>query len=131
MTPSDTGTPEGSGTPIESLAAFVFAVPLATLVGAVLAPPDAFAQGLLMGLALLVGWPLSSRLVHPHRYGPSTLALFYVVILIVVVSGLWAIERTAVPPGTWTVVARVFVVGLGVVAGIVLVLSRATEEQPF
>ena len=105
--------------PFTFVRAFLVLMPIAILAGTVLAPPDAFAQVLVIVLTVGFGMPIAVRLVNRRRYSPWRLGAFYGTLLVVVLAGLWLIQTIAsllVPE----LVARLAVLALALVAADVL-----------
>ncbi|MFB6082239.1 MAG: hypothetical protein ABEJ67_05400 [Halanaeroarchaeum sp.] len=106
MTPSET---------VRALRALLFSMPMAVLVGAIFAPPDAVAQALVIGVALAVGWPLTYRLHDTRVLSAGTIAAFYLVVLGLVLAGLWALSTRTVCGGVAALVAKAAVVAVATV----------------
>lgn len=102
--------------PFHFVRALLLTMPLAILVGTVVAPPDPFAQLLLIGATLIGGLPITMRLVAGRRYGPRQLAVFFGVILVVTLAGLQALAAVGSGPLP-SVLARFLVVAVALGAG--------------
>ena len=105
--------------PFTFVRAFLVLMPIAILAGTVLAPPDAFAQVLVIVLTVGVGMPIAVRLVNRRRYSPWRLGTFYGALLVIVLAGLWLIETSAPLPFP-TLFARLAVLAIALVAADVL-----------
>lgn len=90
--------PEHSKTPFHLVRALLVTMPLAILVGSVVAPPDAVAQLVLIGGTLVGGLPITYRLVANRRFGPKQLGAFFGVVLVVTLVGLWALQAVGSGP---------------------------------
>jgi hypothetical protein len=108
---------------IETVRAIVFVLPLAVLAGSVLAPPDPFAQLVLMGLTLAIGVPVSRRVLALATYRPLRIGAFYLVVSLVVLGGLLALSAVSIDGELASTVARTVVVVMGLVAGYWLILA--------
>lgn len=85
-------------TPFHFVRALLLTMPLAILVGSVVAPPDAVAQLLLIAGALVGGIPITYRLVANRRFGPRQLAAFFGIVLVVTLLGLWVLDAVGSGP---------------------------------
>jgi hypothetical protein len=112
--------------PVDAIRAFLFVMPLAILVGSLLSPPDPFSQLALVGVALAVGWPLARRVEERHDLGPRTLGLFYLVVGVVVLVGLWVLSLGSVL-GVVALLARVVVVAVALLVAYRFVLARSAR----
>lgn len=91
------GTDHGK-TPFHFVRALLLTMPLAILVGSVVAPPDAVAQLVLIAGTLVGGLPITYRLVAHRRFGPKELGAFFGIVLVVTLVGLWALQAVGSGP---------------------------------
>ncbi|MFB6266210.1 MAG: hypothetical protein ABEI31_01015 [Halodesulfurarchaeum sp.] len=96
--------------PFKLVRALLLTVPLAILVGAVVAPPDPIAAMAVMVAALAAGVPLAVRLVDLRRYGPLRIGVFFALVFVIVVVGLWGVSRLGRPAGLPRTLLRLGVV---------------------
>ncbi len=85
-------------TPFHFVRALLLTMPLAILVGSVVAPPDPVAQVVLIGGTLVGGLPITYRLVANRRFGPRQLGGFFGIVLVVTLVGLWLLEAVGSGP---------------------------------
>lgn len=89
---------EAEKPPFLFVRALLVTVPLAILVGTVVSPSDPVVQMLLIAGALIGGLPIAYRLVAVRRYGPIQLGMFFGVVLIGTLLGLWGLQRVGADP---------------------------------
>ncbi|MFB6070402.1 MAG: hypothetical protein ABEJ76_05200 [Halanaeroarchaeum sp.] len=100
---------------LRALRSFLFVMPLAALAGALLGPPDPFGQALIVAVALAVGWSLAYRLGAGREFTAASIGAFYLVVLVVVLLGLYALAGVIVGPrGRIIARAGVLLLALGV-----------------
>lgn len=75
--------------PFHFVRALLVTMPLAILVGSVVAPPDPFSQLFLIAATLVGGVAVTYRWVRTRRYGPKQLAAFFGVVFLGTLLGLW------------------------------------------
>ena len=109
---------------VRAIRSFAFAMPLAILVGSVVAPPDVFTQLFAILAALVVGWPLSYRLVAVRAYTARAIGGFYLVVFVVVLLGVWGVTLAGLRAGAVRVAARVVVIGVALVIADLAVFGR-------
>lgn len=103
--------------PTEAVRAVVFVLPLAVLAGSIVAPPDPFSQLAVIALTMLVGVPLSRRVLTLSTYRPLTIGAFYLVVTVVVLVGLVGLSALPLGSGSQSVLGDAIVVGIGLLAG--------------
>lgn len=85
-------------TPFHFVRALLLTMPLAILIGSVVAPPDAVAQLVLIAGTLVGGFPITYRLVANRRFGPKQLGAFFAIVLVVTLVGLWVLQAVGSGP---------------------------------
>lgn len=95
-------------------------MPLAILVGSVVAPPDPFSQLFLIAATLVGGVAVTYRWVRTRRYGPTQLAAFIGVVFLGTMVGLWIFGTVGAGPLP-DMLARLAIVLVSFVAADVLV----------
>lgn len=108
---------------IETVRAIVFVLPLAVLAGSILAPPDPFAQLVLIGLTISIGVPVSKRALPLSTYRPLRIGAFYLVVTVVVLVGVVTVSALPLDGSVPSTIARTMVVGIGLAAGYRLTLA--------
>lgn len=99
--------------PFRIVRASLVAMPLAILLGAVLSP-DPLVQMLAMVLTFLVVLPIAYRIVTDRGVKTRELALFFVLVLVFVFTGLWTLPQLIGDPSFW--LGRLLVLVAGIVA---------------
>lgn len=78
--------------PFMLVRAIIVTVPLAVLVGAVVSPPDAVVQVIMIAGTLIGGLPITYRLVASRRYGPWQVGAFFGIVMVLTLLGLWVLQ---------------------------------------
>jgi len=110
--------------PMDAMRALFVAMPLAILVGAIVAPPDPVTQFVTIFAALAVVWPLTLRYVVGRVDGPFALGGFFLVVFVVVLVGLWVVSQVGLTGGAAAAVARLLVVVAATTVAYGLVVER-------
>lgn len=114
----DTHTTPSERRPYRIMRAVLVAMPLAILVGAVLST-DPLIQVLAIALAFVVVFPIANRIARKRRLQTRDFALFLVLVLLFVTTGLWALPRVIGGPSSE--LARLVAIAIGVVLSAVAV----------